>query len=598
MHFSKLILLVLLALSFSCAKIVMPTGGPTDQLAPEVLKSNPQNRTVNFNSDKITIDFDEFIVLKGFNEEFVSSPPFSENPKKMLQNKSLILKIEKDSLIPNSTYTLDFGNSILDFRAGNVLNNYQYIFSTGDFIDSLYISGFLKFAEDLTPEEKVWVMLYKDYNDTVLKTRKPDFIAKTNKEGFYAINNIGPGTYGIAALKDINNNLIFDLPNEQIAFLDSVFNLKSELIPPTKTDSIWAPNTDKDSINDTLIIDSLVPKPTFKVYPELIDLFLFEEQFSNIYIVDKKRTEPYLLSIIFSEPYDSSLSIAIPDVDPSNWILEPNLTKDTFSIWLIDSGLAKNDSLTLILDYFKTDSTKVLSRSIDTLAFKFTEKTRPKPRQSKKTDTLEAVAKPLYLTSNFAKSTINFFETPQLKAGFPVKNFDASKIHLYLKKDTTYIEQKIPLYRDSINTRIFKFSRLLMDNSEFKILVEPGAFEDYRGLKNDTLEQTFKTSSAEKYTTLIIDIQGTNQQQVIVQLFNSSNKFIEQRVINKDQKVTFEHLNPSSFTLKLIEDKNKNGRWDTGNFELKTQPETVRFFKEKIVTKANWSHDIIWNLKD
>lgn len=325
-----LILVVVLA---SCARIVMPPGGKADKLAPVPKKSFPENRSANFDSDKIVIDFDEYVILKNFNQEFVSSPLFNENPEKILRGKSLILRFDKDSLMPNTTYTLDFGNSIVDFRAGNILSNYQYVFSTGDIIDSLSISGHVFWAEDLSPQEQVWVLLYKEYNDSTLSTTRPDFVAKTDAEGHFSINNIAAGVYGMAALKDVNNNFIFDLPNEQIAFLDTTFELKihdeqhaesyEEYIEELDSNLLLIDTLalDVDTLEfpedtahqlaiDSVESDSLYSQDStvhYHTIPEHIDLFLFEEDFQNIYLQEYLRPSPFLVQLIFSQKIDSIL---------------------------------------------------------------------------------------------------------------------------------------------------------------------------------------------------------------------------------------------------------------------------------------------------
>ncbi len=605
---SKFILLILIALSISCARVVMPPGGPADTAPPQIKESFPTNYSTQFYSDKIVINFDEYVVLKSFNEEFVSSPLFNEKPDKVLKGKSLVLKFDKDSLRPNTTYTLDFGNSIVDFHAGNILRDFQYVFSTGELIDSLKISGHLLAAENLKPEEKVWVMLYKDFNDSIFRTQKPDFIAKTDKDGFYSINNIAAGTYSMFALKDINNNFIFDLPNEQIAFLDSVFilTIKEEITDSlvNKKDTLIVINQTDTTVfaSNSILTDTIIAKPKSIISPDHIDLFLFEEEFVNSYLSDFSRPKRYLLNLIFSNPQDSLLTFNIDGANNDEWIIEPNLVKDTFNIWLIDTVLSNQDSIIMFVDYLKTDSTQSLIQTRDTLAFNFKNKLKFKTKKqlkADKKDSLKINKVYLSMSANFQKQNpLAFFKKPTLTFGFPLDSVDYSKIFFYQKVDTIFIPQKIVLTKDAINDRKYLIDQVLKEGSEYKVFIEPNAFVDYRGLYNDTLEQVFKTTKLEKYTEILLNIKGVDSNQVIIQLFSASEKMVAEQIVNSDTKLTFEHLTPGKYKIKLIEDSNRNGQWDTGNYQLLRQAEEVRYYKDIIETKPNWSHDIVWNLKE
>ena len=568
MYWQKTIVFLFGILFLSCARIVMPSGGPADTTPPKVKISTPVNYSTHFEADKISILFDEYIVLKDFNQEFVSSPLFKDKPQKVLKGKSIILKFDKDSLEPNTTYTLNFGNSIAGFRAGNVLEQFQYVFSTGDIIDSLHISGHLYWAEDLSPKEKIWVLLYKNFNDSILRTQRPDFVAKTDKDGFFSINNIAEGEYYITALKDINSNYIFDLPNEQIAFLDSTFSLSVE----------------ENEETDSLKLDSNSTAKPYRIFPEQIDLFLFEEEFSNQYLSEYTRNGDYEFNLIFNEPYDTNLTLRIDQSDDKQWIVEPSLNKDTFNIWLIDTNLAKRDTLTLFLDYYKTnDSTHVLSFYKDTLVFQ-------RKAQEKTNDRI------LDLKSNISeKHSFDFYKTPYIRSTFPLRSVDLSKIKFYKKIDTTFTLVNTVLSPDSLNARQYNIDYPLEENTEYKIYIEPKAFTDYRTFSNDTIEHVFKTTSTERYTEIILKVQGV-QQDLIVQLLDNKNNCLRESFLKTDSALTFKYLKPINYKLKIIEDTNSNKQWDTGNYNEKRQAEKVYFYTEPISTKANWSHDITWDL--
>jgi uncharacterized protein (DUF2141 family) len=655
-----LILFIFGVLALSCARIVMPPGGPDDKSAPVIQKMSPEDRSTQFYSDKVQIDFDEYVVLKNFNQEFVSSPLFKEKPEKILRGKSLILKFDKDSLEPNTTYTLDFGNSIVDFRAGNILPNYQYVFSTGDVVDSLSISGHVFWAEDLSPQEQIWVLLYKNYTDTTLATTRPDFVAKTDKDGHFSINNIAAGTYGMAALKDINNNYIYDLPNEQIAFLDTVFELELHLghdehnchnhdldsimdplsfLDSLDTDTTFIINDtlvqlESDSViltdsvlvsvdssivnsdtllviddslslstdttlvvNDSLITDSLDTKIHYHTSPNHIDLFLFEEYNQNIYLSEDSRPNPHLINLVFSESTDSIVAFEFLAIDSANVLVEASLNKDTFDIWLLDTLLSKNDTLEMYVGYNKTDSMQNLQWSWDTLVLKNPPKKEIKPKKKKDNDTLpepkvyleiEATAK--------AKQSIDFYKQLRIKSPFPIEILDTAKIHLYEQIDSNFTPLAFSIARDSIKIREYVLDYQFEAEKDYRIELEPEAFIDYRNLSNDTLDIDFKTKALDVYTEILLHVSGTDSSQVIVELFDSKSKKLKTEIINHDQQLKFSYLKPGDYTCKAILDINNNGKWDTGDYELKIQAEKVTYYSEPISTKANWTHEIQWQL--
>jgi len=572
MYRLKFLFLVLIMLSLSCARIVMPPGGTIDKTPPLPKSCSPENLNKQFTSEKITINFDEYIILKNFDQEFVSSPLLLQKPKKILKGKSLILKLNNDSLKPNTTYTLNFGNSIVDYRVGNILKQYEYVFSTGDVIDSLHICGHLYWAEDLSPQDDIWILLYENYNDSCLKTQKPDFIAKTNSEGYFSINHIAAGRYGIAALKDINNNYIFDLPNEQIAFLDTTFLLSTDKI--TNNDSI--------SLND-----SLISSPSFRVSPDSIDLFLFEEAFSNQYLSDYYRENRYCLSLIFNEKYDTTLNIRFENKN-KQWILEPSAHKDTFNIWLTDTILANQDSLKLFLNSFKSNTSQELEENIDTLLFIY----KPKKKKTLKHS--------LTIKSNFiAKGSFDFYKTPYIISSFPVDSLDISKLKLYRKEDTTFVPiQPLLIVKDSLNVRRYNIENTLDEDTEYKITILPNTFVDYRNWGNDSIESLFKTTSEKNYTKILLSVKGVKQEQIIIQLLSLSDKLIDERIITTDSILKFNYLKPVSYKIKMIIDDNRNNKWDSGDYKTKHQAERVKFYQESILTKANWEHEIIWDLQE
>jgi uncharacterized protein (DUF2141 family) len=197
-------------------------------LPPEVKETTPANESTNFIEKTITVEFNEFISLTNLTSQLIVSPLMEETPDITVKGKKLVIKI-KGELKPNTTYSLNFGDAIQDITEGNIYPNYKYVFSTGSFIDSLNFSGSVIGAFDLIPKESIFVMLYDEFEDSIPKTKKPRYIAKTDKEGQFQITNISKGEYKLFALNDINSNYLFDLPNEEIGFYNELVQIDSSL---------------------------------------------------------------------------------------------------------------------------------------------------------------------------------------------------------------------------------------------------------------------------------------------------------------------------------------------------------------------------------
>jgi hypothetical protein len=247
------ILTIISVLFISCAKRGTITGGPKDSIAPVIVKSNPKNYETNFMGEKIRIDFSEYIKVKDINKQLIISPPMEKTPTIVPQGSaSKFISITlNDELKPNTTYSFNFGQSITDYNEGIPYSQFKYVFSTGNFVDSLKVSGNIKDAFENKTDDFVTVMLYDaaNYNDSLVYKKKPVYITNTlEKNTAFKIENIKEGEYYLVALKDKNNNYNYQSKSEKIAFkkqkikipTDSVYTLnlfaeKSEIKTYTPT---------------------------------------------------------------------------------------------------------------------------------------------------------------------------------------------------------------------------------------------------------------------------------------------------------------------------------------------------------------------------
>lgn len=571
---NKQVLLVLFLIPgiflIRCARPGSPTGGPEDITPPEVRSAVPPDRSVSFDAKKITISFNEFIQLKDPAKEIFISPPMRTRPEFKTQGKNITVEF-KEELKANSTYTINFGNSIIDYSANNPLINFEYVFSTGDHIDSLSISGKVINAFNDQPEVDIIAMVYTDENDTIpldslpLKI-PPRSASKTTKDGSFRINNLAQGQYKLVALQDLNNNYIFDLPNERFAFLDSLITIAP---PETTIDAV------DSTYNDTIV------SPAFQIVPgESFTLYLFEEMDSTQRLLSKKLVGSSLLQYIFRMPVDSvEISLVNFQPDRPDWYIpEFNKTKDTLNFWL-RSGLPD----TIRVRVSAGDSL------VDTTRF-FPGRTTP-DRTGKRR---EAAKEGLKVNSSAFAGSFDLNKKFILFFASPIQYFDPGKLTLYTPADTL-----VPVFSftDSLQ-RKGELSYHWLEKEAYKILIEDSAFCDLSGLCNDSITFVFKVRALEDYGILLMDITLHEKSgQYIIQLLDEKENVIQEKTLTSSGLYRFEYLKPGNYKLKAIFDSNSNGKWDTGKYKKNLLPERVEYDTLPLSIRANWDLQEEWKLQ-
>ncbi len=436
-------------LFFSCAQQSQPlTGGPKDTTPPVMVKSIPPLYDTAVNQKKIIIKFDEFIQLKNIESNFFSSPPFVENPTFTAKHRKLIIRL-KDTLRDSVTYNFNFGDAIVDFHEGNSLNNFEFIFSTYDQIDTLQISGQIIDAYTFEPGKNITVMLYSEDKDSLPLVEMPLYATKTDSSGYFTLKNIKEGKYKIFALEDLNGNFIFDKDENEIAFCDSLiipyFEIDT-LIDTLDSGYVYFKNP-TDTIPDTLRHDSIVVSHITKFYPDSLQLKLFKQltqypQIQNVIRDFKGRIKIFFtrsLPLNYLKIYNDSLPL-----NNNQLYIESGSGADSVYLWLLDSSLFDNDSLRLIAEYYNdADSLKTIR---DTMFFE---------RYDYSTDTTL-----LNFVTN--EKNISIFNDFSLTFETPLKSIDTSKIKLYQKLDTVVTdlkEQSVKSIRFRKDSLIFVFKR-------------------------------------------------------------------------------------------------------------------------------------------
>lgn len=579
-----LISIIILSI-INCARVGSPVGGEKDILPPEIIESIPNNYSTNFSTDKIEIWLNEFIRFDNLQQKLVISPPLNEKPEIFVKGKSIIINMGKQKLKENTTYTFSFYDAIVDNNEGNAIKDYEFVFSTGSWLDSLSVNGIVLRAFDLEPEkEGIEVLLYDLLDDTVPKTTPPLYIGKPDEEGRFRINNIKSDTFRIFALKDGNRNHYFDQSGETFAFLDSSFLVEA-------SQEFFRDTTAKDTLAaDTTEIDRE------EILPD-VRLFLFVEDHSIQYLKNSTRETREHLQMVFNKPLKSK-KLEITPIDFSitdKWyIKEDFIVGDTINLWLTDTIVSGLDLITLKLDYLKKDSTGNYIQFADTITLRYIP---PSGKTGRGKQISVETQKTLLLTPSIrSNSQIVPNQKIVIESKTPVEIIDTSKIKLFLFEDSLKINTGYILGKDSLQIRKFRFSTEWQEAAKYQLFILPGAFTSIYNYNNDTLILDFNTRKLDYYGKIIVTLKEIPDNMVI-QLLDNKGEVKREKTGWKNSLVEFSFLHPGKYKLKAIYDRNKNGKWDTGNYEEKRQPEKVIFFKKELDVRTNWDLEIKWNFE-
>ena len=596
-----------------CAKVGAPMGGPSDKIPPMVVSSKPGNYRKNFKGERLEITFDEFVTIKNLSSELIVSPPLKERTTMRVRGKTFILNLN-NKLRDSITYTFNFGNAITDFHEGNVLENYEFVVSTGDVLDSLTVTGRVLQAEDLQPgKDPALVMLYSNMNDSAPLQEIPVYLGKTGKEGDFTINNIKTGTYKIFALKDANSNMLYDLPDEWIAFSDSAFvfdpsvtDFSEDIIIDTSRISEYVDSTMfSDTLMTQFVVDTIsgdtIRIPQKLSYALHINLALFNELTTIQYLTDKDRVEREKIFITFNRPpFDSVLIEPLNfEEKPQTLLKEISANNDTIVIWIADTGIVSMDTLLMKVTYSVYDTLHHLVRTSDTLNLRYREaKPEASGRRARKEQEEAPQVEYLNLRINIAQNgSMDLNNRLTIIAPRPVFDFDSSRMHLFRLVDTIEVTEPWHLIPDSARIRKYAFGTDWQEGTKYRLYIDPGAFTDIYGMSNDTIDISFVTRFLDYYGRIILNL-GDNESPYLIELLDDKNKVVASRPVTDGAKIEFQYLYPASYTLKAIRDLNQNGRWDTGNYLEKKQPERVFYYPGKIELRSNWDVDLTWEIPD
>ncbi len=548
----KALFIFIFSLLFSaCAKQVAITGGPKDTTPPLMIEAEPQNGTVNFTENTVYVKFNEYIKLNNLNQKLIVSPPIEEVPEVTIKGKGIKISIDLDLLEANTTYCLNFNDAIVDNNEGNALNSFVYAFSTGTEIDSLSFSGHVLDAFTKEPITDAWVILHDVFADSVIKTYDPAYITKVDDKGEFFIPFVRDNNYKIYALIDNNYNYLFDIPEEGIAFLDTIYHPRVDTLSSTDT----AGNVQNG----------------YRNYPNNVELLIFKEKKQTQFISENKRLKPDYLEFIFNSTQYEEFTIDIPQ--DKDAVIFSNQQPDTVKIWLKNEDLIKTDSIAVFVDYI--DPVYTDSLRSDTLVFR-----RP---DSQERDSLIKINTP---------KTKEPHKPLMLVLNTPVDTINSELISLDLKSDSTFISTDFKLVKDSLNPLILLIEAEILEKSDYRLVIQDGFVVTKSGLSNTTDTLNFSSSSTLEYSNLNLSFTDTNQN-YIVQLISGEKVVAESNSI--DGVCEFKFLKPATYKIRAIKDLNDNGRWDTGDYDKQIQPEPVFYYPEEYEIRANWNHELDWN---
>lgn len=584
-----------------CARMGQPDGGWYDDDPPRILGSTPEDQATNVTTKKITIQFDEYIKLADVTQKVIVSPPQLEMPEIKGAGKKIVVEL-KDTLKPNTTYTIDFSDAISDNNEGNPLGNYTFTFSTGEQIDTCEVAGNVLDASNLEPVKGILVGLYDDLSDSAFKTKPLLRVARTDGRGRFVIKGVAPGKYRVYALQDADGDYIFNQKSEMIAFSHQTYQPSSK--PDIRQDTIW---------KDTLHIDNIIRVPYTHFYPDDIVLLAFQEIQTDRYLIKQpERTNADRFTLYFSYGNPQLPQIRGLNFDEKDaFILEANEKKDTLTYWLRDTMLVNRDTLEMELSYLMTDSAGILVTQVDTVdvlaktSYEKRQKERKKvieewtkkqEKQKKRGEDYDSIMPPVPLAVQYIVKTSM---DPDFRVNFvmpsPLAKCDTSAIHLYTKIDSLWYRTPFEFYRQESSLRTYDFVAEWRPDTEYSLEIDSAAFVDIYGVASAAYKQGIKVKALDEYATLLFQLSGVSDTTVIVELLDKGDRPIK-RVRATNAQAEFFYINPAIYYARAFVDRNGNGVWDTGDYDKDLQAEEMYYYPQKIECKAKFDVTLSWNL--
>ena len=584
---------------YSCASVGTLGGGDYDETPPKFLKGKPMPNELNASQKRITIEFDEYIKLDKPQEKIVISPPQVQQANVRANGKKVLIDLQ-DTLISNTTYTIDFGDAIQDNNEGNPLENFVYTFSTGERLDTMEVSGTVLNAMNLEPVKGMMVGLHADLADSAFTSKPFDRVGRTDSRGRFTIKGVAPGEYHIFGLQENDQNYFYSQPTEMVAFDDS-------LVIPTfdlrmRQDTTWI---------DSLVIDTIVERQYTHYLPDKLILKAFVNNKKEQRLSRSERTTKKDFTLFFTAPADTFPTIRGINFDEKDAFVIERLTDriDTLKYWIRDSLIFQLDTLQLEVTYLYTDSLKELVPRTDTLRLASREKPKSdrelqkakeenekaEKRRRERGDTLNVEPKIEFLSVDiYAPSSIDVYDYLTLTFPEPVAILDSAAFHLLHKVDTLWHNVPFELQPDSFNIRVFNIYADWKPGESYSLQVDSAAVFGIYGRYIDKQKKDFNVKTLDSYGQVFFNISGANEGDFVELLDTKDAAVRTENVVNG--RADFYYLTPGKYAAHLVRDVNRNGKWDIGDYAQHLQPEEVFYYPQMIEFKANFDVLQDWDL--
>lgn len=540
----QILSIALILLIFNrCAQIGSLTGGKRDSTPPKLLLAIPELKTTNFNSDVITLKFDEHVQLRDLNNQLMISPKLKTRPNIEASGKNIIIKFDKSELLANTTYRFYFGKAICDMHEGNPLTNFSYIFSTGGSIDSLTLKGEVTSAHQKQKEKDVVIGLYfnKNLSDSFPYKSTPDYVSTTDEQGKFKISNLPASEFRLICFVDKNKDYIYNGADyEQIGFLKEVIQLQSD--------------------------------SSFK-------LDLFKEIPHKTFIKKVTMNENGKGLVIFNKKTKSSIVSFDGARNKDLYQLRSETESDTTEFYYRNF----KDTLWLKVNYGNDQ--------IDTLKLKV-----PAIKARNKAT--------MKLSGNIFRSSLNYFEKPTVKLNHWVDSTKTKleKVSLTSKTDTMMGKTKLSI--SWLGSDQFVINNVLKPKTNYFFKVDTGAFKAYNGLNNDSIKVPFTLLKKSDLGSLVLKITFNSKHAYVVQLLNNAKNMVKEDHVafslsaSNTATIAFKDVAEGTYYVRIIYDINEDRVWNTGNYLKRVYPEKTYIFEKSIKILPDWEVEEEFLLKE
>ena len=578
-----------------------PDGGPYDETPPHIVGMTAPERLQNGKRTKFSLVFNELIKVDNPTEKIIVSPPQIETPEIKVSGRRITVEL-LDSMRPNTTYTVDFSDAITDNNEGNPLGQYTYIFSTGQTTDTMQMSGYVLNAEDLEPVKGILAGLYQQHHDSLFAQRAFDRVARTDASGFFSIKGVAPDRdYRLYALQDADGDFHFTQPSEMLGFLHN--DLRAGAFRDTRYDTLWVDSVRYDSIR-------IIPYTHFT--PDDLVVRAFKVDVNTRHYLKAQRDVPEWFTTFFTGPSRKRPIIQGLNFDARKaFVVNASAGNDTLTYWLADTTLLRQDTLRFAYTYDNwDDSLAQMLPKTDTLELvpkttfakraaneaKELEKWNKQREKREKRGDFSKSQPPMVALQLRADVSSSLVPNRNILIQFdqPLQHFDMKKLHLRLKKDSTYHDAPYALDTVPNNILAYRLRAEWRPGQEYQLVIDSAAMTSLYGRVNLATDNKFSIAKLEDFGTVFLSLSNAHES-TVVQLLGSDGKPVAQAP-TKNGRAEFYYVQPGKYYLRCFFDRNGDGKWTTGSWSPRRDPEEVYYFPKEIEVRANWDLNESWDV--